>query len=338
VRVLVYTADVGRCGHRLIWPAEALRAQGADIGLIRPDRPDDLPDLDHADVIVMQRPMLRRFLEPVARAQANGTTVVVDIDDDFRALHRDNAVWWLVHPSRDPDVNWHHLDAMCAMADLVTVTTPALARRYGGHGRVQVIPNHVPASYLEILSCTNPVPVVGWTGFVATHPHDLQSTRGAVGRAIARAGAEFAVVGPADGVREGLVLADAPRASGPVPLDVYPYEVARLDIGIVPLAATAFNEAKSTLKGLEFAALGVPFVKSDTGPYRSLPVGELARKPKDWEREVRRLVESEQLRADRAGFAREWAATQTIEGNCDQWWDAWTGARGKTRGRTAVLV
>lgn len=260
--------------------------------------------------------------------------VVVDIDDNFAALDRRNVAWVNTHPSFNPDVNRHHLGKLCAIADLVTVTTPALARRYGAHGRVAIIPNHVPAWYLDVVQPVNPRIVVGWTGMVATHPGDLQVTGGAVARAVESTGAMFAMVGLTDQVKDNLGLAAEPATAGIVSLDVYPYAMSRFDIGIVPLDATAFNEAKSSLKGLEFAALGVPFVASDTGPYRALPVGRVARRPRDWERALRVLIGSAELRAEMAGVGREWAATQTVEGNCGQWFDVWSSV-GQ---RKAVLV
>lgn len=338
MRVLVYASDNGRCGHRLIWPVEALRAQGADIGIATRGDATDVEAFEDADVLVMQRPMHRRFVPAVRRLQADGMTVVVDIDDDFSALDRRNAVWGGVHPSRNPDVNWHHLRAMCAQADLVTVTTPALARRYGAHGRVAIVPNHVPAWYLNVLQPVNPRIVVGWTGLVATHPGDLQVTRRAVSKAVEASGAVFATVGRPDGVQANLGLSQMPLSVGTVPIDVYPLAMSRFDIGIVPLEPSAFNEAKSALKGLEFAALGVPFVASDTGPYRALPVGRIARKPRDWERALRELIGSADLRAEMAGVGREWAAGETIEGNCQMWWDVWTAARDRAGRRRAVLV
>lgn len=334
MRVLVYAADTHRCGHRLIWPARALAAEGHEIEVLTRDdpppseQPHRWQGWDELDVVVFQRPLQRRWLGSIERFQACGVTVVVDIDDDFQALPRRNAVWPGVQPASSPDCNWHILAAACRRADWVTVTTEALARRYGGHGRVSIVANHVPASYLDVRRGGRAGVWVGWTGAVVSHPGDLDVTRGAVARAAVAAGAELHVVGPGDGVARALA-AESVTATGFVPLAGYPIEMAQLDVGIVPLEASAFNEAKSYLKGLEFAALGVPFVASPTGPYRDLArhAGVLARKPRDWEREVRRLIESAELRAEMAGRGREWAAGQTIEGNAHRWWEAWEAAR-----------
>lgn len=342
MRVIVYTADTSRCGHRLIWPVEALVGEGADIGIIRKDRAGDVAGeiARGADVIVMQRPMLRRFVEAIPRVQAQGIAVVVDIDDDFTALHRGNAVWERVHPTigvAPGELGSQYLREACRLADLVTVTTPRLVDAYAGHGRAWIVPNHVPASYLDVERVPlSDRPVAGWTGSVATHPGDLQVTRGGVARAVETVGAGFHVVGPADGVRERLGLAEEPTSTGWVGLDDYPAAMAQIDVGVVPLQSSAFNEAKSWLKMMEFAALGVPVVGSPTGPNVEFAARHglaLARKPKDWTRHVRELLVSAEMRADVGGRARESMRSETIEGNAHLWWEAWEQASQRARRR-----
>lgn len=342
MKVVVYPADMGRCGHRLIWPARALAAQGADVVVVTAEHPleDQLqaqwgtlldgtrvlvdviaPD---ADVVVFQRPLQRSLVESIPRLQAQGVRVAVEVDDDFTTISPRNISWRSCHPSVNPDRNFHHLAEACRIADLVTVSTPALAQRYGKHGRVRVVPNHIPASYLDIRAEPHDGVVVGWTGSVDTHPDDLQVTRGAVGRALRATGARFAVVGTGHGVQRRLGLDDPPSATGWLPLDEYPHAVAQFDVGIVPLDITAFNQAKSALKGLEMAAVGVPFVASPTDPYLAIGrAGCIARKPREWERGLQSLIEDAELRETFVWLGREWAATQTVEGNCGQWFDVW---------------
>ena len=53
----------------------------------------------------------------------------------------------------------------------------------------------------------------------------------------------------------------------------------------MPLSRNDFNEAKSCLKGLEYAAAGIPFIATPTGEYRWLAeqgVGRLAETPEEW--------------------------------------------------------
>lgn len=346
-RVLVYPADEGGCGfYRLIWPTVALTEQGADVQMVLPNDPvgwqvcgqfwtddrgrSELLDvvLPEADVVVLQRPLQDLYALAIPMLQAKGIKVVVEIDDDFDAISRRNVSWKFAQPSYSATVNRNHLRRACELADLVTVTTPALARRYAPHGRVAIIPNHVPKRYLDV---PRPGPRddvwVGWSGSVETHPDDLQVCGSGVADAITATGARFGVVGTGKGVRQRLGLKDPVAAVGWVPIDRYPEAMAQFDVGIVPLEPSAFNEAKSALKMLEFAAVGVPAVVSPTTDNLRMieqGIGMVADKPRAWKGQVSALVRDEARRLEMAERGRQVAARWTIEGNCDRWWDAWT--------------
>lgn len=339
MRVLVVPADDGRCGRRLIWPAQALRAQGYDVTVSMPDdeRRGD-PDVwmswaVNYDVIVIQRAMVRDQVHQVRAWKALGVCVVMDLDDNFKRLDRSNVMYDMVHPRTSPDSNFRLLDETCRHIDMLTCTTQAIADDYARGGRVHIIPNHIPAWYLSIVrEPIGDAVYIGWTGSMLTHGDDLQVTKGAVARVLDRTGAEFAVVGDGNLVHEALWINEPIKASGWVPLDEYPVAMAAFDVGIVPLKMSMFNESKSTLKGLEMASVGVPFVATPTGPYRGLGhVGLLAAKPRDWERALTRLVTDEELRSEMSARGREYAATQTVEANCEQWWEAWSAAYARTR-------
>jgi glycosyltransferase involved in cell wall biosynthesis len=346
MKVLVLPADDGGCGHyRCIWVADALAAQGADVthagvfddsglhGSWQPveDGPDELVSLDvipDADVFVIQRPLQRDRLTLIRLLQAAGRRVVVEIDDDFSCLHPRNASWRSCHPQHSPYRNWDNLAQACRIADWVTCTTAALARRYGAHGRCTVVPNMVPASYLQASRDLQAVgPIVGWTGSIETHPTDLQCTRGAVQRAVEGTTAVVAVVGAGTGVKAALGLTASPLAAGWLPLERYPEAMAQFDLGIVPLADIAFNHAKSALKMMEMAAVGVPAVVSPTPDnlrMHALGIGLVARRPREWERHLSNLIAGEGWRAEMGGIGRQVMADHTIEGNADRWWDAWS--------------
>jgi glycosyltransferase involved in cell wall biosynthesis len=73
-------------------------------------------------------------------------------------------------------------------------------------------------------------------------------------------------------------------------------------IAIAPILNTSFNASKSYIKLMEYGMLGVPAVASDFGPYReyvSLQKEEvclLAKTPKEWYAQVKRLIQDEALR------------------------------------------
>lgn len=349
MKVNVYPADEGGCGfYRMRWPAAALAAQGHEVE-IRSGLPavwmDDEQGKPHlmgcepidADVVVIQRPLLRHLADIIPHIQEQGVAVVVEIDDDFAAIPPANVSWARVHPKHNPERNSDHLARGCASADLVTVTTPALAKRYGGHGRVRVVPNFVPERYLAI----EPTPShsIGWTGSVTTHPGDLEVTHGAVQRVIDATGATMRVVGTGKGVAKRLGLEVNPAACGWAEIDDYPERMAEVGVGIVPLADSAFNNAKSCLKMMEFAAVGVPVVASPSPDNLRLHqhgIGMIARRPREWERALRTLLGSDDLRAEMAAHGRKVMAGLTIEANAFKWWSAWSDAAHLSRQRSAA--
>jgi glycosyltransferase involved in cell wall biosynthesis len=210
---------------------------------------------------------------------------------------------------------------------VVTVTTSALAERYG-HGRGVVLRNVVPDWYLDVRP-KHPLRAIGWTGVIDAHARDLHVTGGVVGDLLDEHDDwDFAVVGEDRFIGTALGLKREVLATGMLPLDEYALAMAEITVGIVPLEANAFNAAKSALKMAQFAALGVPVVASpspDNCRLHELGVGELADSPDEWRRKLERLVESEEARAELAHRGRAVMAGQTYERHAGRWWAAWTG-------------
>jgi glycosyltransferase involved in cell wall biosynthesis len=97
------------------------------------------------------------------------------------------------------------------------------------------------------------------------------------------------------------------------------------DVNLVPLRPSVFNLSKSPLRCLEAAALGIPVVASDYGPYaafvRDGETGLLARWPHQWMRHLRDLLDPT-VRLEMGAKARALAAGHTIERNIGLWEDA----------------
>jgi len=333
----VFPSDDGGCGwYRLKYPATILQTQGHDVVIDPPDMAfyrhaeTDQPisvDLD-ADVAVVQRVTRRIAVDFVATLKAAGHRVIVDVDDDLDALHPN-------HPYRtvlDGDTrSADNLHAACELADLVTVTTQPLADRYAPHGRYVILPNLVPSAYLEVKARRRGPLRVGWTGRPISHLGDALVMGGKVGPVVADAGAQFCAWGQSAprtfsevGVPAGarVTVPHRPLRSG------YPESLAELSVGLVPLQDSPFNRAKSWLKGIESAALGVPFVASPLPEYvklHGLGVGLLAATPEEWVDHVGRLLASPGERAELAEAGRAVMAGLCYEDHAHRWWDAWTG-------------
>lgn len=340
MRVCVVPSDRGGCGmYRMYWPAQTLIKQGFNVTIAEPDDAA-LIRADEFDIIVIQRPLRQLMHEHVKRMQAAGITVVVDIDDDFSCIHPNNVNYKAFHPAYNKVSNWNHLAATCRIADLVTVTTPALARRYGSHGRVAVLPNYVPEWYLDIEAKRNLNVTLGWSGSTETHPDDLEVTRGAVPTVLRNSDTSLRIIGTGRGVAKALRLDTEPEATGWKDINGdYQTAVASLDVGMVPLDQSAFNDAKSWLKGLEFASLGVPFVASETGPYtqlHSLGVGELATNHRDWRNKLLNLATNDAYRKELSEQGKDAAKKLTLEANAWRWAEAWLGAMQRRKQKQLV--
>jgi hypothetical protein len=358
-KIYVYPADETACGRfRLIWPAQALRAQGHDVTIVWPSKRSGIggaitehgvsvqaqapPD---ADVIVMQRLTYRPIATAVRLLRQQGIAVVVDMDDDLSCIHPSNPTYDLYHPRRGkPLHSWHYAADACRDATMVTTSTPGLLKTYAAHGRGTVLYNCVPKSYLDIEHEDSDT--LGWGGFVGTHPDDLQTVGMSIVK-LMREGHRFRVVGPRDGVKEALRLDVHPEATGNVPIETWPHALSTLGVGIAPLADTKFNSAKSFLKPLEMSALGVPWVASPRTEYarfHGFGAGMLADRPQQWRAQLRDLATNATMRLEMSEAGRALAAQHTIEGNAWRWLDAWNRAyemerqAAAARGDTTGLV
>lgn len=339
MKVTLCPADEGGCGHyRLLYPAAQLEDEidfTIEAGLPIHRTPEHTPrvvgvgELD-TDVLVLQRPLHKVLVDSIPFWRRKGITVIVDIDDDFTCLHPQHLARAILEPKRSPLDNWNHLKRACGMADLVTCSTPALARRHGGRGHAIVLPNCVPND-LTLTPRRDDAETIGWTGYTTFHPKDLTVTRGGVQAAMDDTGARFLVVGNKMGVQQDLALRDEPSEDGPYPLKAYPLGVSQFTVGIVPLLQSKFNDAKSYLKGIEFAACGVPFVASPTPEYEKLyemGVGLLADdKSKSWRKQLRLLLQDRMLYEHMSATGREIiAADHTYERNAWRWAEVWHDA------------
>ena len=357
MKVYVYPADLAGCGYyRLIWPSATLQRQGHrdDIRLVHPDNNQKLSGgknedgqlvqvfaPDDADVIVFQRVSSATIVDAIKIMRTHGIAVVVDIDDDMHAIHNRHPAFHMFNPNtggRVAEYNWEYAKQACEAASWVTVSTPALLRRYAPHGRGTVLYNCVPEVYHKIEQPKDLPYTIGWPGSLHSHPGDPDVCGPAMGR-LQRAGHRFKIIGTPRGTKEAFMLDTEPVSPGPAPLGAYPHALARLSVGICPLADTRFNEGKSWLKMLELASVGVPVIASPRAEYRRLHargVGLLADNPKTWYRHGLSLMESEARRVELAEAGRAAVRDLTIEANAWRWWEAWSEALAFERSQAAV--
>lgn len=287
-----------------------------------------------ADVIVIQRASHRRQQELIAFLRSKGVAVVVDMDDDMSSIHPDNVAFNAYRHNGRTDYSWKWALESAKLATLVTTSTTELQKVYAPHGRGMVLDNYVPG--LTLTYPTQDTGCFGWAGTTMSHPNDLQVTGDAVRRLMAD-GHQFRVVGGPSKVRQNLRLTEDPVCTGTVGLEVWIKTLGEtVDVGMVPLAPTAFNTSKSRLKGIEYMAAGVPWVASPRAEYRRLQresgCGFLAETPKQWYGHLTRLLTDSCLRKEQAEAGREYMQSQTYEANAWRWISAWEEALRIERG------
>jgi glycosyltransferase involved in cell wall biosynthesis len=108
------------------------------------------------------------------------------------------------------------------------------------------------------------------------------------------------------------------------------------DIGIAPLADTAFNRCKSDIKALDYAALGLPMLASDHAAYRgSIADGEggwLVPNDADaWFVALADLVRSAKRRTHLAGRARAALPSRSLAAQAGERRAAWLGLMATAR-------
>lgn len=336
--VVLYPSDTKGCGmYRMFWPGAAIKNSGKPV-TIRNRSPEIVVDkstrkilginVGDADVVVMQRPGSKQIQEIVPILHEQGKKIIFDMDDSLSLIHPRNPFYKDYDPRVNLNRNWMHIATACRMADHLTVTTKALADEYGKHGRVSIVPNHIPESYLKIQRTFNDIPVVGWAGWTKTHVDDLRVTKGMINKAVVEAKGKFVGFGDTDifmqlGVRNRYPNENWAFTS----VDDYPKRLVGFDIGLVPLQDNPFNLAKSWLKGLEYASLGIVPVVTPIGDYKNLiDIGAAipASSPKEWYNVVRELILDNDMRLELSTRVRKIASEWTIEGNYEKWWDAWS--------------
>ena len=251
-----------------------------------------LPDLAAADALA-------------SHCRSYGISLLYDLDDDLIDVPPDHPDAELLRARAAP------VERMIRRASAVWVSTPALRERLARlRNDTLVVPNGLD----ERLWSNAPPPRPAPAGPVrvlcmgtATHDRDLAL----IGPALARICAEFGervsvdIVGVTSrgDLPPGVNRLDVPSAAT-VSYPAFVNWITRRngwDIGLAPLTETAFNRAKSAIKALDYAALGMPTLASDIGPYRGSiadgPGGLLVpNTPEAWYAAISRLVRNPGLR------------------------------------------
>ena len=254
------------------------------------------------DIVYMQRVMFADVPDRILQARANGQIIINDIDDWYWGLSPANGAWKASHPKSNPQENINHYKSVLGRSSIVTVSTPYLADRISKFVScpIVLIPNFVETDKFTVREQTpGNVPIVGWVGSTSHRSGDIETMRGILGDMTRRKQIKLHHSGHLQGAKtfaSGLGLEDDLVTTLPMAAPKEYPDLFQFDVGIVPLSSAPFNEAKSAIKGLEYAAAGIPFVAQATSSYKALAengIGIAASKSKQWIKHLSMLRDCE---------------------------------------------
>lgn len=313
---LPFGAD-GSAYHRFYLPWKHLAASSRHVfGIPAPDAkigPPTAADMEDVDVLVMQRPAFAHGMRQFDRL-AGTVARVYETDDDMLTMETSNLPF-ATDPRATESVRY-----CLRRAELVTVSTPYLADLYSPYNsNITVLPNCVKAELLDMPRKQRDKVTVGWQGGTS-HLIDLCAIQDPL-RAVLDANPDVDMhwIGT-----DYAPLVRRPCRYTPWSNDVGDYyRAVDFDIAIAPLADVPFNRAKSHLKALDAAALGIPVIAQDMEPYRDFvrdgETGYLVSSGEEWTARLTELIHDEAARTEMGAKAREVARGYTMQGNWQMW-------------------
>lgn len=245
------------------------------------------------DIVVLKLIMINRVVEQVAEARKKGQKIVVDIDDHMDGLAKTNLAYTMTSPEKNPNNNRVHYENIIEQADALIMSTPFLKeyyeKKYPGKP-IFVVRNSIDIDRWHMRKDNSGNwPTFGWVGATPWRSGDLEILNPFFGEFLSKNKLRFHHSG-------NIINAPTPLEQIGIDPKIYSMEpmkpinrltelFKKMDVGIVPLRDIEFNHAKSFIKGLEYAAAGIPFIASPSPEYTYLSehgVGRIAHNEEDW--------------------------------------------------------
>lgn len=250
-----------------------------------------LRGLKRDDFIFFQRPMVELPTACLERFAAQGRHSLLDFDDAIY-LNRGTK---------------KKLSRIFDVVEWIVAGNRTLAEYVDAPARTRVIPTAVDTSVWTeqpTRPTTGSEVVVGWTGLSSNY-RQLATAVGSIARALEETGARF------------LAISDAPppKALAPLRPEFLRWSageevanLARIDIGVMPLPDTPYCRGKCAFKLIQYMALGRPALASPVGTNAEVLSdgvdGYLPRNDDEWTERLVSLIRSPDLRAAIGARAR----------------------------------
>jgi glycosyltransferase involved in cell wall biosynthesis len=247
--------------------------------------------LNTSDVVFFQRPMIELPILALERLAARARRTVFDFDDTIYLNWRGREKLRRTVDLVDHIIAGNRNLADAAAAPAKTIIIPTVVNT----GRWLAQPTS-PSRGRDV--------VVGWTGLSCNYRH-LATAAAPIARALRCTGARFLVISdrpPPAALSE--LHPEFVRWSGETEIE----DLARLDLGVMPLPDGPRERGKCAFKLIQYMALGRPGVASPVGAnaevVRDGVDGFLPRTDSEWEDHLVRLIREPELRAGMGRRAR----------------------------------
>jgi hypothetical protein len=240
------------------------------------------------DTVVLKLLMERQIPYQIKVSQSLGQRVIIDVDDFYEDIPVDNAAFKATSAGASKARNREYYNKSILLADTITVSTPFLHDYYSQrHPDVRLVRNGVILQQFPE-RVQQRKPIIGWVGAIPWKTSDVSILREWLPDFLEQHDLMFHHSGaiPRGPRFEDLTGVNPDRVTSSLmePIDSY-HDLFTFDIGLMPLIVNDFNRAKSCLKGLEYAAAGIPFVASALPEYQWLSdrgCGRVAASPEEW--------------------------------------------------------
>ncbi len=290
-----------------------LRKAGFNLVRGSQDGQIDTEQVSSADLVLIQRDFpkhLAAYERILALARLEAKPVVLDLDD-----------WLLELPENHPDRISHYYAAglfpilrAALEADAVTVSTEHLGDQVSRLNNSNwTLPNYIDEDIWGLIppsqASDGPIQIVYMGG--DTHIPDVELVTPVLVEVLRRYTGRVAL--HLVGMHPNPLLSSLPNVTcTPFIMDYASYarfaSEQHFDLAIAPLIDNPFNRCKSSIKCLEYSALGLPAVYSNIPPYTKFVSdgenGLLASTSEEWLQAIVRLIEDQALRM-RIGLAAQ---------------------------------
>lgn len=261
---------------------------------------DDNRAVHGFDIIVFKLMMQQEILDAIPKAKKLGQKIVVDVDDWFDGLSKSNKAYDATDPKLNTTSNREIYKQIILSADAVITSTPFLFDYYSKlRDNVFMVRNGIDLPRWKANKIDkNRKTMIGWVGATHWRSNDLEQLSSFFGPFIQFRNLNFHHSGHNNSAPSANSLLGVPdiysRKSLMVPILAYPNLFKPIHIGIIPLNNIEFNHAKSFIKGLEYAAAGIPFVASYSPEYKYLAdrgIGNIATTDSEWIAALDKLID-----------------------------------------------